>query len=44
MNTPTGASTNPKHFDLNKNFGAIGTLIILYSGRSILKLKFELQY
>ena len=28
MYTPTGASTNPKHFDLNKNLNAFGTLII----------------
>ena len=30
-NTPTGASTNPKNFDLNENFNLLGTLIILDS-------------
>ena len=31
-NTPTGAWTNPKNFDLNKNLNLLGTLIILESG------------
>ena len=26
MHTPTGASINPKHFDLNKNLNAFGTV------------------
>ena len=34
-NTPTGAKTNPKNFDLNENLTPFGTWIISDSGRSI---------